>query len=93
MERQAKNFVNAGIRKRKYAVGDKVLRLYPPNANDKLHPQPYMGPYVIKAVDNEQNTVTLDIPTSGRGKTTAARSVNMTMIKPYLTAGSGGKGL
>ena len=75
----------AGFKIRDYKAGDWVLRWWPPAANDKLDPRMFDGPYQVKKVDPENNTVKLELPTAGRSKSTQLRDVNMSSIKPVLT--------
>jgi hypothetical protein len=43
------------VKLRKYAVGDQVMLYSPPNARDKLNPQPWTGPHEVVEVSNDHN--------------------------------------
>jgi hypothetical protein len=88
------------VKLRSYAVGDQVMVYSPPNARDKLNPQPWTGPHEVVAVAND-HVVQIRFITEPavpgqvhgkkkRGRKTAETSwVNTARIKPVFKAGRG----
>jgi hypothetical protein len=72
----------AGLLIRKYQPGDEILRHWPPNARNKLHPSPWTGPHTVIRADDQFNDVLLDI--RGVGGSIARKWVNVQNIKPYI---------
>ena len=74
----------AGFRIRKYTIGKLVYRWWPPGANDKIYPFPFLGPYPVLDVNNFNNTVLLNVPKAGRGGAYVMKWINMANIKPKV---------
>jgi hypothetical protein len=72
----------AGLLIRKYQPGDEVLRHWPPNARNKLHPSPWTGPHTVIKADGQYNDVLLEI--RGVGGSKVRKWVNVQNLKPYI---------
>ena len=73
--------------RRVYQEGQEVLRYYPPNANQKLHSEPFTGPWKIVSVCDEKNTVVLRI--RQKNGQWIEQVVAIKHIKPYLQDADG----
>jgi hypothetical protein len=62
----------AGLKIRKYRVGEMVWRLCEPNKRDKFNPYIWKGPYKVEVVEPDNYVVGIRVPTPGRGQGGAA---------------------
>jgi len=86
------------VKLRTYRVGDQVMLYSPPNARDKLNPQPWTGPHEIVEVANDHNVRIrlLKEPTTAKNKTPKRGRkpleltwVNTARLKPVFKAARG----
>jgi len=90
------------VKLRHYAVGDQVMVYSPPNARDKLNPQPWTGPHEVVAVSNDhmvqvrflsgpaQRTSVHSDKKNKRGRKPMELSwVNTARLKPVFKSGRG----
>ena len=85
---QRKARAQGPLKIRDYKVGDLVLRWYPPNAAEKLRPDPFTGPYEVVEVDRDGRKVKLkDLKTKGRG--VEDKWVHVSALKPVLRTKEG----
>ena len=74
---------------RRYAVGDRVLLFHPPNKQDVLHAQPWIGPFKVIEVGRD-NIIKIqmhtDIPRkAGRGRRPIKEKwVSTRNVKPFI---------
>ena len=85
-QKQIKMYVNqaerAGLKIRKYRVGDRVWRLNTPNLKDKLNPHVWLGPYTVEEVNEECYVVRLRVPAAGKKSGMVLKWIHMSNVKP-----------
>ena len=89
MKAQAVCHERGGQRIRPYKRGDKVFRKCAPNQQNKFSGEVWMGPYVVRGVNNNSRLVKLMLPTAGRGRKMKAKWINTSNVKPMKTDGQG----
>ena len=73
-----------GLKICNYRIGDYVWRYFPPNAQDKLKPNPWTGPYRVLGVDDTGHSVLLKVPGVGRGGNLANKWIHTSSVKPCV---------
>jgi len=81
---QRAGHARGGLKIRSYRIGDYVWRFFPPNAQDKLKPNPWTGPYRVLGVDDTGHSVLLDVPGVGRGGNLVNKWIHTSSVKPCV---------
>ena len=72
----------AGLKIRKYRVGEMVWRLCEPSKRDKFNPYVWKGPYQVEEVEPENYVIGIRVPTPGRGQGTVLKWIHTSNVKP-----------